>query len=199
VRDELSIARWRDGSDVVPTFPAALPPRGWQSHEEGPAREQSSRASARVLRTSSLAAQSAERRILYLWFAPGTWEQKEIGDSSLRKTFVQNDRFRKRCANPKFYQNDVAIGIMGFFCGQWFTENCKLTAQAARGVTICNSHFSFSNLQFPHFASRRGHGAPSLRPTRRALRAQVPEPRRPLRRQPDWLARGHLDEREHLA
>ena len=40
MRDELSIARWRDGSDVVPTFPAALPPRGWQSHEEGPAREQ---------------------------------------------------------------------------------------------------------------------------------------------------------------
>jgi glucose/arabinose dehydrogenase len=38
--DELSIARWRDGSDVVPTFPAAAPPRGWQSHEEGPAREQ---------------------------------------------------------------------------------------------------------------------------------------------------------------
>src|SRR5437660_8280334 len=33
-------ARWRDGSDVVPTLPAALPPRGWQSHEEGLAREQ---------------------------------------------------------------------------------------------------------------------------------------------------------------
>src|SRR5207302_11074769 len=40
VRDELQIARWRDGSDVVPTLPAALPPRGWQSHEEGFAREQ---------------------------------------------------------------------------------------------------------------------------------------------------------------
>ena len=49
MRDELQIARWRDGSDVVPTFPAALPPRGGgRATKKVPHGSRSSRASARV-------------------------------------------------------------------------------------------------------------------------------------------------------
>src|SRR5207302_952016 len=61
VRDDLSIARWRDGSDVVPHPPrgsaapgVAEPRRGSRTGAGAPAR-------ARVWRTSSLAAEWSER------------------------------------------------------------------------------------------------------------------------------------------
>jgi hypothetical protein len=50
--DELQIARWRDGSDVVPTFLAALPlPGGGRATKKVPHGSRSSRASARFANT----------------------------------------------------------------------------------------------------------------------------------------------------
>src|SRR5436853_7248113 len=61
MRDELQIARWRDGSDVVPTFPAALPPRGVAEPRRRSRTGAGAPARARVWRTSSLAAEWSER------------------------------------------------------------------------------------------------------------------------------------------